>query len=259
MANDQIKIALLQYDIEWENKQANIDKIEQMVSGTEGADLIVLPEMFTTGFSMNISDCAEKMDGQTVVWMKQFAQNRNVAICGSIIIEENGVFYNRLIFVKPDGRIYEYDKRHLFTMGNEQNYYTPGNQRKIIEYKGFRILPLICYDLRFPVWSRNQNEYDLMIYVANWPAPRRAVWNTLLQARAIENQAYVTAVNCIGTDANQINYKGDSCFVDAKGKVTQTLPINTEGVLVEVFSLDSLRKFREKFPVLNDADQFEIK
>lgn len=256
---NNIDITIVQYNIAWEDKRANFRKIEDLVRHLKTTDIIVLPEMFTTGFSMNISAMAEKMDGPTVQWMVQMAREKDAAVCGSIIVEEDSRFFNRLLFVKPDGEILKYDKRHLFTMGDEQKFYAPGNKRLIVEYKGFRILPLVCYDLRFPVWSRNRSNFDLMIYVANWPSPRRKVWKTLLRARAIENQSYVIAANRTGTDANGIKYSGDSFTIDAKGKVIQKLERNTEGTITEKFSLESLHKFRQKFPVLDDADQFNIK
>lgn len=249
-----LNVAVVQYSIEWENKTANFRKIEKFCDQKEALDLIVLPEMFSTGFSMNVSSLAEEMDGQTVKWMQQLAGNKNAAVCGSAIIRENNLFFNRFLFVHPDGKVEKYDKHHLFTMGEEQHYYFPGNKKIIIAYKGFRILPLICYDLRFPVWSRNRNDYDLMIYVANWPAPRYSAWKALLRARAIENQSFVVAANRTGTDANGIKYCGGSFIIDAKGKIIQKLPKNWEGVIAEKYNLDSLMKFREKFPVLKDAD-----
>lgn len=254
-----ITISAIQADLVWENKAANLQKFEALAETIPFTDLIVLPEMFSTGFSMNGSILAETMDGITVEWMKKLAAKKNAAICGSVIIANQGHFFNRFIFAEPNGKLSHYDKRHLFTMGNESDFYTAGNQRIIISYRGFRILPLICYDLRFPVWSRNQNDYDLLIYTANWPAPRRHAWKTLLQARAIENQSYLIAVNRTGEDANGIRYCGDSLIIDAKGKITAQLPDNHEGVITETFSLESLQQFRKKFPVLNDADVFSIR
>ncbi|MDX9880609.1 MAG: amidohydrolase [Prolixibacteraceae bacterium] len=255
---NNFNVTIVQYNIEWENKQANFRKIEKLASRIDTTDLIVLPEMFSTGFSMNVSEMAEKMSGLSVNWMKQFSVEKNAAVCGSLIIEENGKYYNRLLFVQPDGQVFWYDKRHLFTMGDEQTYYSPGNERLIVEFRGFRILPLICYDLRFPVWSRNQNDFDLMVYVANWPAPRRKAWNTLLKARAIENQSYLIAANRTGTDANGIKYSGGSYAIDAKGKITRELEKNEENIISEKFSIGSLQKFRQKFPVLNDTDRFSF-
>lgn len=256
MAN--LTISLVQYDIAWEDKYANFRKIENLIQQIESTEMIVLPEMFSTGFSMNVALMAEPMDGQTVEWLKKIARDKDVAICGSIIIQENNQYFNRLLFVQPDGKINSYDKRHLFTMGNEQKYYTPGEKQLIVEFKGFRILPLVCYDLRFPVWSRNSGNFDLMIYVANWPSTRRKSWKTLLRARAIENQSYLVAVNRIGVDANGIVYNGDSYTIDAKGKIIQKLPKNKEGVITEKYSLESLQKFRRNFPVLGDADEFSL-
>lgn len=253
-----LTISLVQYDITWEDKYANRRKIENLIQQIESTDMIVLPEMFSTGFSMNVESMAEQVDGQTVVWLKKIAKEKDVAICGSIIIQENNQYFNRLLFVEPDGKINSYDKRHLFTMGNEQKYYTPGEKQLIVEFKGFRILPLVCYDLRFPVWSRNRGNFDLMIYVANWPAPRQKAWKTLLRARAIENQSYLVAVNRTGTDVNGIVYVGGSYTIDAKGKIIQQLSKNEEGIITEKYSLESLQRFRKHFPVLDDADQFSL-
>jgi len=253
-----LTISLVQYDITWEDKYVNRRKIENLIQQIESTDMIVLPEMFSTGFSMNVESMAEPMDGQTVVWLKKIAKEKDVVICGSIIIQENNQYFNRLLFVRPDGKINSYDKRHLFTMGNEQKYYTPGEKQLIVEFKGFRILPLVCYDLRFPVWSRNRGNFDLMIYVANWPAPRQKAWKTLLRARAIENQSYLVAVNRTGTDVNGIVYVGGSYTIDAKGKIIQQLSKNEEGIITEKYSLESLQRFRKHFPVLDDADQFSL-
>lgn len=253
-----LTISLVQYDITWEDKYVNRRKIENLIQQIESTDMIVLPEMFSTGFSMNVESMAEPMDGQTVVWLKKIAKEKDVVICGSIIIQENNQYFNRLLFVEPDGKINSYDKRHLFTMGNEQKYYTPGEKQLIVEFKGFRILPLVCYDLRFPVWSRNRGNFDLMIYVANWPAPRQKAWKTLLRARAIENQSYLVAVNRTGTDVNGIVYVGGSYTIDAKGKIIQQLSKNEEGIITEKYSLESLQRFRKHFPVLDDADQFSL-
>lgn len=253
-----LTISLVQYDITWEDKYANCRKIENLIQQIESTDMIVLPEMFSTGFSMNVESMAEPMDGQTVVWLKKIAKEKDVAICGSIIIQENNQYFNRFLFVEPDGKINSYDKRHLFTMGNEQKYYTSGEKQLIVEFKGFRILPLVCYDLRFPVWSRNRGNFDLMIYVANWPAPRQKAWKTLLRARAIENQSYLVAVNRTGTDVNGIVYVGGSYTIDAKGKIIQQLSKNEEGIITEKYSLESLQRFRKHFQVLDDADQFSL-
>lgn len=255
---NNLTVTIVQYNIEWENKPANFRKIEKLLNPIGTTDLIVLPEMFSTGFSMNVSEMAEPMDGPSVNWMKQLAAEKNAAVCGSLITEDTHGYHNRIIFAPPKGEIYQYDKRHLFTMGNEQNHYSPGRERLIVEFRGFRILPLVCYDLRFPVWSRNRNDFDLMVYVANWPAPRKKAWKTLLKARAIENQSYLVAANRIGADANGIKYAGGTYAIDAKGKIINKLPDNKEGVVSEKFSLESLQKFRQRFPVLNDADHFTL-
>ena len=254
-----LSVSILQYNIVWEDKQANFHKIGNLIQQIDSSDLLILPEMFSTGFSMNVSAMAEPMDGYSVEWMQNQAMTQNIALCGSLIIRENDNYFNRLVFVFPDGSLIKYDKRHLFTMGDENRSYSSGNDRLIVEYKGFRILPLICYDLRFPVWSRNRQDFDLMVYVANWPAPRRKAWKTLLKARAIENQSYLVAANRTGTDANGIVYCGDSFSIDAKGKITGRLQKNEEGIITEKFSLESLHRFRRNFPVLDDTDQFDLR
>jgi len=254
-----LKIAVFQIHLEWENIQANLEKVDRLLEDLPAdVDVVFLPEMFSTGFTMNASKVAEPMDGETMKWLKQRSVEHNAAICASMVIQENGIFFNRLVFVEPSGEVLHYDKRHLFTMGGENEAYTPGENRLIVEYKGWRICPLVCYDLRFPVWSRNRNEYDLLVYSANWPEQRSLVWNTLLRARAIENQSYVVGVNRIGSDGNQIYYSGQSQVIDAKGKIKGLAKDNIEEIILAELSLPDLEKFRIKFPVLNDADQFSL-
>ena len=197
-----INVTLIQSDIIWEDKVSNLKNYQNKISQIESTDLIVLPEMFTTGFSMNPKDISETMSGETIQWMKSNASKMNSAICGSIIIEEDDKYFNRFIWVNPDGSICQYDKKHLFSFAGEDKNYTAGNEKIIIEYKGWKICPLVCYDLRFPVWSRNSEDYDLLIYVANWPTKRKLAWKSLLVARAIENQCYVIGVNRVGKDEN---------------------------------------------------------
>jgi predicted amidohydrolase len=252
----KIIVTLVQPDIVWENPQENLRKYSEMLADVDKTDLIVLPEMFSTGFSMHPEKLNENMDGSSVQWMKKLASKKKAAVTGSLIIEDAGKVFNRLLWVFPDGVTKIYDKRHLFTMGEENQHYSPGIEKLIVEYKGWRFCPLICYDLRFPVWSRNTENYDVLIYVANWPAPRHEVWKTLLQARAIENQAYCVGVNRVGKDGPGLDYYGDSCLVDAKGNAR--FLGGSEQVTSFEISLDELHKFRKKFPVLNDRDEFSV-
>lgn len=258
MIKNKLNILLVQFDPVWESPDLNRPKLTSILSGVKEVDVVLLPEMFTTGFTMNTS-VAEAMDETTVNWMKRQAHSGNYAIAGSILARDQGKYYNRLIWCNPDGNIFTYDKKHLFRMGEEGQYYSPGNQIITIEYLGWKIRPFICYDLRFPVWCRNkQNEYDLMINVANWPTVRRDVFTTLLKARAIENQCYVVGVNRVGKDGNGIAYPGDSVVFDPKGRcLLQPLPgeERTESILLDY---DELVEFREKFPVWKDMDDFVI-
>ena len=214
---ENLKVTIIQPDIIWENPGENLTKYSTTIAAAGKTDLVILPEMFTTGFSMNSENLYELMDGPTVNWMKYTAKFNKTAIIGSLIIKENGKIYNRAVWVFPDGSVSYYDKRHLFTMGQEHLHYASGKEKLLVEYKGWRICPLICYDLRFPVWSRNTDNIDLLIYVANWPAVRSQVWKTLLLARAIENQVFCMGVNRTGIDGYGIKYSGDSAFIDAKG------------------------------------------
>ncbi len=259
MVQDLLKTAVFQFDQAWENPSANLEKLDEMLFGfADFMDLIVLPEMFTTGFTMNVAEMTESMDGDTLVWMKSRSREYNVALIGTLIIAEHDNFYNRLVFVQPSGEVQSYNKRHLFTMGLENDSFTKGAERVIVTYKGWRICPLICYDLRFPVWSRNRNEYDLLVYPANWPDARQEVWDTLLKARAIENQVYVVGVNRIGTDGNSIRYSGGSQIIGPKGNVVAQAVDYAEHAVVAELSYQELLKFRTSFPVLNDADSFRL-
>lgn len=256
----ELKIALVQTDLYWENPTANLAMLEEKIAAlTESVDLIVLPEMFTTGFTMNPAPVAEPMNLTTFKWMRQMAAQTGAVLTGSFVAKEGQKYFNRLLWMQPDGGYDYYDKRHLFRMAQEHECYTAGTRRIIKELKGWRICPLICYDLRFPVWARNvQMEYDLLLYVANWPAVRSQVWNTLLQARAIENLSYVVGVNRVGEDANAIPYSGDSALIDFKGEVVFR-KINEEGIYVHTLTKEPLTAFRERFPAYLDADEFEIK
>lgn len=255
---NDLRITLIQPDLYWESPQKNRDHLEEMIDSIEGpTDLVVLPEMFTTGFSMNALALAEPMNGETMQWMKKKAAELDAAVCGSVITEDAGGRYNRLLFVQPDGSYASYDKRHLFLIEGEIGVFEPGKERVIVNFRGWRIALYICYDVRFPVWSRNRKDTDLALYVANWPASRTQVWQTLLKARAIENQVYVAGLNRVGTDGNEIDYCGDSLLVNPRGEVMHRLE-NREEVVTDTLSMESLENFRIKFPVGNDADDFRL-
>lgn len=255
-----MKITLLQTDIIWADKSANLQNIENKLIDLGGkTDLVVLPEMFTTGFCTDQLELAESMDGKTVSKLKFWAQQYKFAITGSFIATEKGKIYNRAFFVFPDGEIKTADKRHLFTFGGEDKYFSAGNERLIVDYCGFNICVLVCYDVRFPVWSRNRNnEYDLLIYTASFPHARMDAWDALLPARAIENQAYVCGVNRVGEDGNSTPYSGHSVLIDYKGKTLLDFPEYETGVKTIELSKEPLEKFRKKFAFWRDADEFEI-
>lgn len=253
-----LRVTTIQNILHWEDEQANLKMFEQQLSGLQGTtDLVVLPEMFNSGFSMQPKSVAQSMQGSSVQWMRDQAKALGCAICGSLAINEQGQFVNRFLFVHPDGQIEQYDKRHCFRMAGEHLVYSAGEQRVVINYLGWRILPQVCYDLRFPVFSRNRDDYDLAIYVANWPKPRRHPWQVLLQARAIENLCYSVGVNRVGEDANANQYSGDSMVVDFKGDVLfhhqDQVQINTQHL-----SLQALHQFKEKFPAWKDGDEFSL-
>ncbi len=254
-----MKIALLQTDIVWSNPQENVRRAEQMIAEIGDADLYVLPEMFSTGFATEPKGIAEPVNSDTLTWMKTLAAQRHAAVAGSIAVEENvdGTirYYNRFYFVHPDGRVEHYDKHHLFTYGGEHLRFTPGQERVVVEHQGVRILLQVCYDLRFPIFARNTAEhpYDLAIYVASWPTSRLEAWNTLLRARAIENQCYVAAVNRVGEDP-ACKYSGGTAFIDPYGHVAERCTDGQVQYITARLDLDALNAFREKFPVLKDAD-----
>lgn len=253
-----MKTVLIQSSLVWENPTENRTYFEAKIKSIEGAvDLIVLPEMFTSGFTMNPSAVAETMDGETVNWMKDLAKAKDCAITGSLVIEENGNFYNRLLFVFPSGEIQHYDKRHLFTLAGENKVYTGGNDKLIVEFRGFKICLLICYDLRFPVFARNVEDYDLLVFVANWPEVRISAWDVLLRARAIENMSYVIGVNRIGLDGNNHAYNGHSQVVDFLGNYLLE-PQEPEGFFVVELAKNKLVEVRKKFSFLDDKDEFSI-
>jgi len=254
-----IKVSIVQTSLFWENTDKNIENFTSIISGLKNkTDLVVLPEMFTTGFSMNSEKLAETINGKSVNFMIDAAKQNNVSLVGSLIIKENNKYFNKLLFVNPDGKIYDYNKRHLFRMANEHNYYSQGNKELIVDFKGWHIKPLVCYDLRFPVWARNKNNYDILIYIANWPERRSYAWKTLLRARAIENQSYVVGVNRVGTDQNNIIYSGDSAVINPYGEeITDIKPHENKTQTIEL-SYKNLLEFRESFPVGKDADNFKI-
>lgn len=253
-----MKIALIQTSLAWENPIENRSHLAQKITSfMEDVDLIVLPELFSSGFTMNPKAVAETMDGETVLWVQHLAKAKNAAITGSLVIEENGKYYNRLLFVYPDGEIKIYDKRHLFTLAGEDKCYSAGEEKLILEYKGFKICPLVCYDLRFPVFARNIENYDLLLYVANWPKLRINAWDILLKARAVENMCYTIGVNRIGTDANNHEYSGHSQLVDFLRNYLIE-PQETDGVFIVEIDKEKLLETRSKLAFLNDRDTFNI-
>ncbi|WP_293870357.1 nitrilase family protein [Flavobacterium sp.] len=254
-----MKIALIQTSLIWENPIENRCHLAQKITGfMEDVELIVLPEMFSSGLTMNPKKVAETMQGETIAWLQHLAKAKNCAITGSLVIEENNKYYNRLIFIFPDGEIKTYDKRHLFTLAGEDKTYTAGKDKLIVEYKGFRICPLICYDLRFPVFSRNVETYDVLIYVANWPKTRINAWDILLKARAVENMSYVIGVNRIGVDSNNLEYVGHTQAVDFFGDYLLK-PQETEGVFIIELDKNKMLETREKLAFLEDKDNFSLK
>ena len=256
---NELKIACIQSDLAWEDADKNLNMFaRELQSVPEDTELIILPEMFSTGFSMKTEKLAEIMNGKSFVWLKEQATKINKVIIGSLIIADNNDYYNRLFVMFPDGNYEYYDKRHLFRMGNEHKHYSAGNKRLVFQYKNWRICPLTCYDLRFPVWSRNQNDYDLLIYIANWPESRRVVWEKLLPARAIENQVYVAGVNRVGEDGEGLSYAGDTMIINPRGEIMVKSKEKTQQIIHAGLSLDKLNHFREKFPVGLDADNFKI-
>jgi omega-amidase len=268
-----LTITTIQSDLIWEDKTANMQMLQQKIDSiAEKTEIVVLPEMFTTGFSMQPELFAETMDGETVEWMKMVSNKNGIILTGSVMIKEADQFYNRLIWMLPNGQYGYYDKRHLFAYGEEDKHYSSGNKRLIAAVKGWKINLQICYDLRFPVWARNRvlaqtpaentstplsAEYDLLIYVANWPERRSHAWKTLLCARAIENQCYVVGVNRVGDDAKNIHYSGNSLVIDPMGQVLYHMA-DEEDVNTITLSKEKLNEVRTKFPFLNDADDFTI-
>ena len=252
-----MKLLLLQSDISWGNPEANRERFGREILAADKADLIVLPEMFTTGFCTSPKGTAEPAEGETLKWMLQTARDKGAALAGSVAVEDRGRYFNRFYFVQPDGRFRYYDKHHLFTYGGEHLEYTGGSERVVVEYKGWRILLLVCYDLRFPVWARNRGDYDLILYVASWPSSRTGAWSALLKARAIENLCYVAGVNRVGSDPN-CQYDGASVLLDYIGTPLAEAAPGKEAVLSGEPDMEALTAFREKFPALRDADAFTL-
>jgi len=256
---DQLKVTIVQSNLIWENPIENRKHFSEKIAVIKkGTNLIVLPEMFTTGFSMNASELAEDEKGATLQWMQNEARKHNSAITGSVIISENENYYNRLFFVFPNGEYKTYNKRHTFTLAGEHKTYSAGNEHLIVEYLGWKICPLICYDLRFPVWARNTQNYDVLLYVANWPERRIAAWDALLRARAIENMAYCIGVNRVGEDGNGHPYNGHSAIYDVLGE--QVSMLNFENEFTETITLNKshIEKNRRHLQFLNDRDDFKL-
>ncbi len=266
-----LTITIIQPNLVWENKKANLEMLAQKIESIkEKTEVVILPEMFSTGFSMKPEVLAETRHGETIEWMKKIASSKKIILTGSVIIEEGGKYLNRLVWMLPNGEYGVYDKRHLFAYGDEHNHYSAGNKRLIAQVKGWKINLQVCYDLRFPVWARQNpspnlsqgreeqvSEFDLLVYVANWPERRNTAWKTLLQARAIENQCYVVGVNRVGADGNNIYYSGDSMIIDPLGEILYT-KANDEDVFTYTLQKEKLEEVREKFPFWRDADSFDI-
>ncbi|WP_298556496.1 amidohydrolase [uncultured Algibacter sp.] len=256
---EELKIALIQSDLVWENPTLNrVNFTKKIDTISKGVDIIVLPEMFNTGFTMNASSVAETMGGATVSWMIESAKKTDTAIVGSIVISENNNFYNRLLFVAPSGQVIVYDKRHAFTLVGEDKIYTPGKEKVIINYKGWKICPLICYDLRFPVWARNTEDYDVLLYIANWPKPRVSAWDALLKARAIENMCYCIGVNRVGIDGVKSEYSGHSAVYNVLGDIITNFKPNEEDVEIVTLEKRHIQVYRKKLKFLDDRDTFNI-
>ncbi|MHC0439266.1 nitrilase family protein [Flavobacterium sp. 3-210] len=254
-----MKIALIQSDLHWENALENRKNFESEINSIDSeVNLIVLPEMFSTGFTMNASAVAETMQGETVLWMKEVAKQKNAAVTGSLVITENGKFYNRMFFVFPSGEIKYYNKRHLFTLAGEDRFYTAGTEKVIVEYLDWKICLQVCYDLRFPVFARNIENYDLLLYVANWPKIRTNAWDALLKARAIENLSYTIGVNRLGFDANNYEHIGHSQAIDFLGNYILE-PQEKNGVFIVELDKNTMYETRKKLDFLSDQDEFEIK
>jgi len=252
-----LKITLLQEPLSWMDGAANLRHFDSLLENISNRDLILLPEMFTTGFAMEAAQ-ASLPEQEVVAWLQHHAQATNALVGGSAAIQTAGGAVNRFLLAEPDGTLHQYDKRHLFRMAGEHQHYLPGQQREVFSWRGWRILPQICYDLRFPVFSRNRDDYDLALYVANWPAPRAHHWRSLLMARAIENQAYVAGCNRVGSDGNQHHYSGDSQIISPQGEILAATAPFSAGRLDAELSLQALRDYRERFPAWRDANTWHL-
>ena len=251
-----LTITMLQMDLQWRHPIGNYNAAEQLIAEMdEPTDLIILPEMFNTGFTLDAADNAETMEGPTVEWLQKLADRQQTAVCGSLIVNDNGKYFNRMVWVLKDGTMGHYDKRHLFRMGGEDEGFSAGNERRVFTVGEWRIFPQICYDLRFPAWSRGLDEFDLMIYVANWPATRQSSWDILLPARAVENQCYVAGINRIGVDGNSIIYTGGSMVLDFLGRSVKCSGI-AESAVTATLKGSNAKRYREKFPAWKDGDKF---
>jgi omega-amidase len=253
-----LNVSIVQSELHWHDVERNLAEFARVLAQHEQqTDLVVLPEMFSTGFTMRAEEHAEPMNGRSVSWMRETAREIGAAICGSLIIEEDGRYLNRFLLARADGRVEHYDKRHLFRLAGEHEHYAAGVRLETFDVNGWRIRPMVCYDLRFPVWSRNRDDYDLLVYVANWPDRRHQAWETLTRARAIENLAYVAGVNRIGTDGNDIRYLGGSAVIDYLGNYLVSFD-DRPGMSAATLDMAGLQAFREKFPFHIDADEFSL-
>jgi len=258
--NNKLRVALIQSELVWENPEQNRRHFNTKITDiSEPVDVIILPEMFTSGFTMNANKVAETMTGETISWMKTISKAKNAAITGSLVIKEDNAFFNRLVFVQPDGKISYYDKRHTFTLAGEHKVYNAGQSNVIIKFRDWKIKPLVCYDLRFPVWARNTQDYDLIYYVANWPKIRIAAWEALLKARAIENMSYCIGINRVGLDANNHEYSGHSAAYDVLGKRLDTIPKDKEAIEIVTLNKTHIDTYRNKLSFLKDRDAFTLK
>ncbi|MDG5490430.1 amidohydrolase [Psychroserpens sp. SPM9] len=257
---NQLSVALIQSNLVWENPEQNRINFSQKINAiSKPVDLIILPEMFTSGFTMHAAQVSEAMTGTTVSWMRDLAQQNQVAITGSLVIADQNAFYNRLLFVMPDGDVQYYDKKHTFTLAGEDRVYKAGKKPLIVDYRGWKLKPLVCYDLRFPVWARNTEDYDALIYVANWPKVRISAWDALLKARAIENMSYCIGVNRVGLDGNNYEYSGHSAAYDVLGERIDYMLPNKEAIDVVTLYKNHISKYREKLGFLKDRDTFSLK
>ncbi|WP_034949016.1 amidohydrolase [Erwinia oleae] len=252
-----LNLTVLQQPLAWMEGEANLRHFDTLLAGLHGRDLIVLPEMFTTGFAMEAAK-SSLPEARVTEWLHEKARTADALVGGSAAIQTADVAVNRFLLVEPNGRVHRYDKRHLFRMADEHHHYLAGSRREIVEWRGWRILPQVCYDLRFPVFSRNRNDYDLALYVANWPAPRAAHWQALLLARAIENQAWVAGCNRVGRDGNDHHYSGDSRIISPQGDIVAAGEPHQPAVLHAELSLEALRDYRQRFPAWRDADAFHF-